>query len=239
MLELNKLILGDCLNALQDIPDGSIDLIVTDQPYFLPSWTGGGFMDETHDRWKDEINQDNLAKSYDISAFAEIADRIQGGKINAYFFCNKLQIPQYFDEYVNKRGCKFDILCWHKDNAMPTFHNKYLTDTEYLLYFRKSGCYCNPQSYNDAKTWFVQSINNKDKQMYGHPTIKPLNIVQTIIRNSSEYGGVILDPFCGSGTTAIAAIREKRHWICIEKDPKFYEVAKKRIENELKQPTLF
>ena len=59
--------------------------------------------------------------------------------INIYLWCNKAQIPQYFNFYVNDLKCRFDILCWHKTNAIPTYSNKYLSDTEYLLYFHKNG----------------------------------------------------------------------------------------------------
>ena len=89
---------------------------------------------------------------------------------------------------------------------MPLFNNKYMTDKEYCLYFRK-GAYCNPKDYASAKTVFYQPINAKDKKQYGHPTIKPLNIIQTLIENSSTRGQTILDPFMGSGTTGVAAIK--------------------------------
>lgn len=209
-----------------------INLVVTDPPYDLPSWTGGGFMDETHDRWKDEINKDNLAKSYNIAEYAKLLERVQQGMINAYFFCNKRQIPEYFAEYVGKRDCRFDILCWHKDNAMPTFHNKYLTDTEYILYFRNSGGYCNPQSYNDGKTYFMQSINLKDKEKWGHPTIKPITIIATLIRNSSKKGDLVFDGFLGSGTTRVAAFREGRDFLGCELNEEWYSRQQERYDKE-------
>ena len=228
---LDKIFNVNCIDFLETYNGPRIDLVVTDPPYNLPSWEGGGFMDAKKTQWISEMNVDNLSKSYDICKYAELINKAQGNNINAYFFCNKLQIPEYFKVYVDKYKCKFDILCWHKQNAMPTFHGKYLTDTEYILYFRNNGG-CNPQRYEDARTFFIQGINLVDKKKYKHPTIKPLNIVATLIRNSSNEGDVVFDGFIGSGTTAIAAIQEKRHFIGCELDATFYKIAQDRIKNE-------
>lgn len=130
--------------------------------------------------------------------------------------------------FVKEKECKFDILIWNKSNPLPTYNNKYLTDKEYCLYFRKGG-YCNPQNYNDAKTVFFQQINIKDKTVYKHPTIKPLSIIETLIRNSSREGDTILDPFLGSGTTAVASKKLNRHYIGFEINTDFYKIAQERI----------
>lgn len=211
--------------------EGKIDLVLTDPPYELPSWSGGGFMNEEKQDWINEMNVDNLSKSYDIEMYAELLYKVQGGKINAYFFCNKLQIPEYMRIYIGKYKCKFDILTWHKDNAMPTFKGKYLTDTEYILYFRNKGG-CDPQCYEDAKTWWVKSINAKDKKKYGHPTIKPLDIVRTLIRNSSKENDLVFDGFLGSGTTRVACYFEKRNFLGCELDEKFYQLQERRYNED-------
>ena len=100
------------------------------------------------------------------------------------------------------------------------------------MYFKKGG-YCRPNCYEDAKTVFYQPINIKDKKKYGHPTIKPLNIIETLIRNSSKEGEVILDPFLGSGTTAVAAINENRKYIGFELNEAFFSIAQNRIKEVL------
>lgn len=109
-------------------------------------------------------------------------------KPNMYIFCNARQIPQYIDFFVNQHKCSFDILVWIKDNPVPTYSNKYLTDKEYILYFRKGG-YCNPQNYESARSWFMCPLNQKDKDLYKHPTIKPLQIIERLVVNSSMGGG--------------------------------------------------
>ena len=68
---------------------------------------------------------------------------------------------------------------------------------------------------------------------------KPLNIIQTLIFNSSSEGDIVLDPFIGSGTTAVAAMKEKRKYLGFEIEPKYFNIAKKKIENEQRQLNLF
>ena len=170
----------------------------------------------------------NINKGYDIETFNTEFVRVMKN-INIYIWCNKTQIPEYFNFYVNKLGCKFDILRWEKTNALPTYSNKYLSDTEFCLYFRKGGM-CKPNSYEDAKTYYVAPLNQKDKKIWGHPTIKPLDFTEKLIRNSSKEGEIVLDPFMGSGTTCVGAQNLKREFIGIEINPEYFEIAFKRIK---------
>jgi DNA modification methylase len=103
-----------------------------------------------------------------------------------------------------------------------------LTDKEYCLYFRK-GAYCCPQSYEDAKTIWYQPINIRDKELFKHTTIKPLNIIETLVRNSSKKGDIVLDCFCGSGTTCVAAKELERHFLGFEISKKWCGVAENRL----------
>ena len=227
-----KLLQGDCLELMKKIPDKSIDLIVTDPPYLISNISGGGTINNIKKLNKsltDLKNNTDITQGYDIELFGNEFIRIMN-EINIYLWCNKAQIPEYFKFYVDKHKCKFDIICWHKTNALPTYSNKYLTDTEYLLYFRKGRGKCFPQSYDDAKTYYIAPINHKDKKLYGHPTIKPLDITEKIIRNSSKENNIILDPFMGSGTTGVACINTNRNFIGMELDENYFAIAKNRIE---------
>lgn len=129
----------DCFKWLSQYDGQFIDLIVTDPPYDIPNTKCGKSFMADKVEWLQELESDTLTKSFDIEKFADLVCKVQNGKINIYLFCNKLQIPQYFQVFANKYKCKFDILCWHKNNALPTFNCKYLTDTEYILYFRNRG----------------------------------------------------------------------------------------------------
>lgn len=239
MIEKNSIILGDCLEKMKDIPDGSVDLIATDPPYIIGKSSGGSVNNiKKFNVSLEQLDDANLREGYDMKAFATEVRRIQGNRINAYIWCNKAQIMDYFKIYVDGMKCKFEIISWHKQNALPTYYNKYLSDTEYCLYFHTGG-FTHPKDYEDAKTYEVGYINHEDKKQWNHPSIKPLGLMQRFIRNSSKEGDTILDPFMGSGTTLVAAIREKRHYIGIELNEEYFNIAKKRIENELNQPTLF
>ena len=226
---LNKIHLGDSLKLIKQLPDNSIDLIVTDPPYQIDNTNAGGNskLSKSFQKMNDEIQELNIIDGFDLKLLDELV-RVNK-KINMYFFCNKAQIPMYLDYFVNNLGCSFDILKWVKTNAVPTFNNKYLSDTEYCLYFRKGG-YCNPENYKDASTLFVDPINTIDKKQYKHPTIKPIELVNRLIKNSSKKSEIILDPFIGSGTTANACIQLDRQFIGYEIDKKYHAIACERAE---------
>lgn len=229
---------GDCLEVLKNIPDNSIDLIATDPPYLISATNGGGTINKVKklDQSLKDLTVVDITKGYDIEHFGKEFIRVMK-EINIYVWCNKVQIPDYFEFYVKQHKCKFDIICWHKTNALPTYSNKYLSDTEYLLYFRKGKGKCFPETYEDAKTYYIAPINHSDKKQFGHPTIKPLDITQKIIRNSSKKGHTVLDPFMGSGTTGVASILENRNFVGIELDKGYFNIAENRI-NEAKSKWL-
>lgn len=222
---------GDCLELMKQLPDKSIDLIVTDPPYDISATTGGGTINTVKKLNKslNDLVVANITKGYDIELFGEEFMRIMN-EPNIYLWCNKKQIPEYFKFYVDKHKCKFEIIKWTKVNALPTYSNKYLSDTEYLLYFHKGKGKCFPQSYDDAKTYYLAPINQADKKKFGHPTIKPLDITQKVIRNSSKEGWTVFDPFMGSGTTGVACKLENRNFIGCEINEEYFNIAKKRIE---------
>ena len=225
-----KLYNADAYKVLKQIPDNSIDLIVTDPPYLIDNTNAGSNtpLSKSIQLMNNELKSGLLTEGITNDILEDFVRVCKN--INIYIWCNHKQIPQYLDFFVTKNGCKFDILIWNKTNATPLFNNKYLTDKEYCLYFRRGG-YCNPSSYDAAKTVYYQPINAKDKIRYEHPTIKPLNIIENLIKNSSKEGDVVLDAFMGSGTTGVACKALKRDFIGIELDQHFFEIAENRINN--------
>lgn len=229
----------DCLSVLKTLPDHFVDLVVTDPPYEVSATNGGGSINNVMkmNRSLKQLDDADISKGYNIREVGKELVRVMKN-INLYIWCNKVQIPDYFNYYVNELGCKFEIICWHKTNALPTYKNKYLSDTEYCLYFRKGG-YCDPsqtaeeERYENAKTFYIAPLNAKDKKLWKHPTIKPLDITQKFIKNSSKKGDLVLDCFMGSGTTGVACKNLERDFVGIELNRDYYKIALERIrENE-------
>lgn len=220
--------LGKCEDVLATLPPKSVDLIIADPPYEIKNINGGGNNDlsKTFNKYLSELDEADIRSGIDESVL-DLFVSMQN-KINMYFFCNKAQIPFYIHYFVDKLGCSMDIIKWVKTNPVPAFNNKYMTDTEYCLYFRKGG-YCNPQSYEDGSTLYLAPINTEDKIKYGHPTPKPVPLLERLVRNSSKPGNIILDPYMGSGSTGEACIKNDRKFIGIELNKTFFDTAKNRL----------
>ena len=234
-----KLMRGDCVELLQLIPSGSVDLIITDPPYeIVAGGAGGAFGADKRDYHKQYSELDNAkvrksgikCNGFDVSILDELCRTMK--KVNIYVWCSKLQVRKLLD-YFEDRGCFTDILTWHKTNPVPTCNNTYLSDTEYLIFAREKGVRVYG-SYATKRKFYVTPTNKADKDKYGHPTIKPLDIITNLIINSSKEGDVVLDPFLGSGTTAVAAVNTGRQFIGMEIDPGYFEIAAKRVEETQK-----
>lgn len=237
MLEIDKIYLGDCLELMNDIPDKSIDLVVTDPPYSFKDTTGGGAFGTCRGKSREKKGRTYHAELSNMSegiTTEHLDEMCRLCKIpNIYLFCSKDQVPQFLNYAIGHR-LNFDILAWHKTDPTPMCCNKYLSDTEYIIFMRGKGA----RVYGEYKTkrkFFVTKANTKDKRLYGHPTCKPVDIVQTLIFNSSQEGDVVLDPFIGSGTTAVAAIKEKRNFIGMELNKEYYDIACERVKKEQKE----
>ncbi len=122
----------------------------------------------------------------------------------------------------------FEILVWCKTNPTPFCNNTFLPDLEYCLMFREKGTKLN----NDIKLkskWYISEKNKKDKDNYIHPTIKPLELVKRHILHSTQPNDIVLDCFCGSGTTCVAAKELGRKYIGMEIDKEYWKIAVDRL----------
>lgn len=115
-----------------------------------------------------------------------------------------------------------------KENPVPFCSSHYLVDKEYCLYFWKQGAKLKVP-YERGKTVYLQRVNIEDKNNFAHPTIKPLNMVENLILNSSDENDLILDTFVGSGTTALACKHLNRNFIGYEINDKYFEIACDRL----------
>ena len=205
--ELNKIYNADCYEAIKDIPDKSVDLIYTDIPYDLEGNGGGGCFGskkrdyhKEYERVSENSNASGLSKrmAKNNNNIKDIAFGIDYSilddfirvlkKIHIYIWCSKKQIPFLLNYFLDK-GCFWDLFVWHKTNPIPTCNNKYLSDTEYCLIFREEGTSVNYGTYKTKSKYYISEINKKDKDLFNHPTIKPLEVVKNHIINSTQEGG--------------------------------------------------
>lgn len=226
--ELNHIYCADCYEAIKDIPDHSVDLVLIDPPYRIESLNGGGMRKEKRIKnLMSEIGDNKL----DIGIKDELLPELMRiCKLpNIYIWCNKPLIPKLIDYFVSKQRCTFEIISWHKTNAMPLCGGKYLTDTEYCLYFKK-GVKLNT-TYDTAKTHYELPININDKSKFAHPNCKPVSILQNLILNSTNEGDTIFDGFCGSGSVPVACKNTNRNFLAFEWNPKWHKIACDRLNN--------
>ena len=218
-----KLLNRDCLEVLKALPDNSVDLVVTDPPYEIGT-VGGGFVGKK--KYFEEL--ESIKDGFDSVILDELCRVMK--KINCYFFCSQKQIIPLLDYFVKNKNCNWNLLTYHKTNPPPACGNKYLTDTEFILFFREKGVKIGGK-YETKKTYYVEPLNKKEKDLYNHPTVKPLHIVENLILNSSEEGDVVIDPFMGSGTTGVAAKKLGRKFIGCELVEEYFNTSKDRIDN--------
>lgn len=228
-METNKIYLGDAYELIKQVPDKSVDLIVTDPPYEMTAGGSISMCGVLRNRVKgsyNEIKEMNIYKGFDPSILDEF-DRVMK-RINIYLWCNKEQIYDYITHYVKEKGCNFEIIVWAKNNPPPFLGVHYLKDKEYCLYFWEKGF--KPKiTYERGKTVYVTNTNTYDKDRFMHPTIKPIEIIENLIKNSTK-GGVVLDPFAGSGTTCLACKHLGIEYIGFEISEKYHQIAVDRLQ---------
>ena len=225
MLKINEVYNMDCMDAIKLLDDKSIDLVVMDPPYLLNLTKVKNT--SSFNNYANELI--GLKDGFDLKVLDLLIPKMK--KINMYIYCSKRQVKDLIEYFINK-DCNYEILTWHKQNPSPLINNNYLPDTEYVVFAREKGVrlYGN---YHTKRKYYISGVNQVDKKKYKHPTIKPLPFIENHIINSSQEGDLILDCYCGSGTTLVGAIRNKRNFIGFEIDKNYYEIAKRRVEEAL------
>ena len=229
-INLNEIYLGDAYKLIKDVPDKSVDLIVTDPPYKIEGLSNkphGIFSKNGHTRkYEQEMLETGLGNGMDYAILDDFMRVMK--KTNIYIWCNKAMILPLLKYFVEEKKLNFEIIILNKTNVPPFTSGHYLKDKEYCLYFWGKGVKLKP-TFETGKTVYVTKVNIQDRKDYGHPTIKPLSIIENLIRNSCERGGIVLDPFLGSGTTALAAKHLERNYIGFEINENYYKIAKDRL----------
>ena len=217
---------ANCLDIMAKMDNGAIDLVVTDPPY--KTITGGDKAGKNSVRPKGILsgNRKLFQHQNNISLndwIPEIYRVLKDGS-HCYIFTNSLNLKDMLIE-TEKAGFKLhNILIWEKNNCTPSQY--YMKNCEYVLFLRKGKAKW-IKNIGGSKTvhHFNNIIGNKS-----HPTEKPVDLLSFYIQNSSEIGGIVFDPFAGSGSACFAAKNLGRKYIGIELDKNYFDVAVKRLK---------
>lgn len=234
------LVLEDCVTAMKAMDEDGVDLILTDPPYNL-----GLFMKERATNLKalrsnyfgaagwDNYDFEHWAKSMD-EFFGEAA-RIAKPGSSMIIFMAVIKVETVIG-LAEKHGFYYKTTgTWHKRNPMPRNMNlHFVNSTESWIYFTygaRTGTF-----NNDGKAlhdFYETSVTPKSERAYGkHPTQKPIELTDFFVRTLSNPGNLVLDPFMGSGTTGVSAIKLGRRFTGIEIDKNYFEMATERIRDE-------
>ena len=225
---LNKVIQGDCLEVIKEIPDKSIDLVVTDPPYAI-SLNGGGSIKKKIDYRRGSLLGIGSNPNFTLIPFLEVV-RPKLKNFHAYIWMSKDTLPETLN-WILKNKFMWNILIWSKTNPVPAYNNTYLSDIEYCMFIReKGGCHWTKDlGYETYKKVMIDHVQS----LPGHPTPKPLWMMEKLIKVSSKPGDLILEPFAGSGTTCIAARNLKRNFIGIEINEEYAKYARDRLKQDI------
>lgn len=217
---------NDCLLSMKNIPNNSIDLIVTDPPYRCCS---GGKPQKEKGAPSGILskNDGKIFKYNDIlpEIWIPQAYRVLKPNSQCYIMVNTLNLENYL-RICRECGFKLhSVLVWQKNNMTPS--RWYMKNCEFTLFLRKGKA----KVINNIGSPMVHKFNNIIGNK-SHPTEKPIKLMQYYIENSSNTGDIVLDMFMGTGSTGVACIQSNRKFIGIEIDEEYYKIAKQRILKE-------
>ena len=229
-MELNRIYNEDCLEGMERIPDGSVDLIVTDPPYLI-NYKTGHRKDKAH-RFNDVILNDDNEQL--ITDYVKECYRILKEDSAMYLFCSSHKVD-FFKRELEKEFIIKNMIIWVKNNHTAgdlesAFGRKY----EIVFLVNKGQRKFNGERLTDI--WEFPRVSG-DGQL--HQNQKPIELIKRCIEKHSNVGDVVFDGFMGSGTTAAAALDTNRNYIGFELDEYYFKVAEKRIKNHTTQTDIF
>jgi len=203
----NEIICGDCLSVMKDWPDGCVDLVLTDPPY------GIGESNQKN------MSRTGLARPTNYGNYQWDRQKVSDSHIIECIRASRNQIVfggNYYGSILGDTSC---YVIWDKDNGKNDFADCELAWTSFSsavrkLVYRWNGMLQEP---------------GLPKESRQHPTQKPLGVMKWILERYSQPNNLILDPFCGSGTTCVAAKMLGRRYIGIEISPEYCQIARDRL----------
>ncbi len=230
----------DALNVLKQLPDESIDFILTDPPFFISqeikiARSGnykykGKDIDLDFGEWDKQWKTEKEYLEWCYTWLKECV-RILKPYRHLVFFFDKKKIS-YVCEFLEQNDMKFrSLLFWLKSNPVPRARKvDFMKALEMALWFTKGKV--KSEFFNwqlgQHPDYVIAGLPNKPRY---HPTQKPEKVLEVWIKYLSKEGDIVLDPFCGSGTTLIVSQKLNRRFIGIEKEEKYCQIAEKRINS--------
>lgn len=221
-IELNTIYNMDCLEGMKAIPDGSVELVCTDIPYGEVNRSDNGL--RKLDKAEADIAVFNVTELTNI-----LCDKTSG---SIYMFCGINQVSA-IREAMTAKGLSTRLCIWEKTNPSPmNGQTIWLSGIECCVYGKKKGATFNEHCKNSV----FRFPCGRSKI---HPTEKPLKLIEKLILASSNEGDVVLDAFMGSCTTAVACLHNNRNYIGFELNEEYYRKSLDRIQNEIRQLSIF
>jgi site-specific DNA-methyltransferase (adenine-specific) len=234
---INKIVCGDILEVIRHIPDQSVGLVVTSPPYNLKNSTGNGMKDGRGGKWANAALQKGYSHHNDCMPHDEyvkwqrkcLKQMMRVLKEDgAIFYNHKWRVQngllQDRSDIVSGFPVR-QILIWRRKGGLNFNPGYFLPTYEVIYVIAKPQFKLAPKANAYGDVWeFTQEMNNQ------HPAAFPVDLIVRVI--SSTSARVVLDPFMGSGTTAIAARALKRAYVGIELSPQYCEMAENRLERD-------
>lgn len=225
---MHNLINDDCFDVMDKMTHNgeTIDMILTDPPYDIA--TQGGSFVKNRNGWN-ELENLSISNGFDINKFLLVTLGLFKSKdyYNEVYFHSKNQIYNYLT-FAIQNELQYNLGVWHKTNPPPLCGGKYLTDVEYWIQIKgkKSPIL---GDYHSKSLVYQSSINKSDKDLYGHPTCKPVELMKKFLYNHTNVNDLIFDPFMGSGSTGHACLELNRNFKGVELTTKYYNIANERL----------
>jgi|SRR5579862_7038840 len=240
---INKMVLGDCVKVMKQMPDACVDLVVTSPPYNLKNSTGNGMKDGRGGKWSNaallngyEDHGDNMPHDEYVAWQREcLTEMLRVTKEDGAVFYNhkwRVQDGLLQDRQDIVQGFPVrQIIIWRRKGGINFNPGYFLPTYEVIYIIAKPKFKLAPKANALGDVWeFNQELNNV------HPAPFPIKLIERIIGSTNAQ--VVLDPFMGSGTTALAAKSLDRDYIGIEISKKYCDMAEERIKNFASQGTL-
>ena len=229
------LINDDCFSVLKNIPDHSVDLILTDPPYNIAKYSTGNMKFN----WRSEINKDlaewDLSELNPKDLIGEFK-RVLKPNGNIFIFCSYNIIGEYHKVF-DPEFDTFQFMVWHKTNPVPNFRkSSFLNSCELIVSCWNKGHTWNFTNQRDMHNFIENSIcmgservKNKDGKSL-HPTQKPVAILEKIVKIASNENDLVLDCFNGVGSTGVASLKNNRRYLGIEIDKTYMDATEQRLK---------